>query len=341
MLFRSPKITTILIHAACWLVVLLTPTLSTYQVISESNPARWHFFLAPILSFSVILISIFYFNYNFLIPRLLFNGKRFLYVLSCIGIVFFVLSVPVIISTVFNFRPEVENPEMLKARPLAFSNLILMFMMAFIASIGLATNNRLKQAEKEKLTAQLAYLQAQINPHFLFNTLNGIYAVTIIKAPKAAEMVEKLSDMMRYSLNQTLSETVDLDQETAYIENYIELQKIRFGDSVKINCAIHTHGKHYQIAPLLLIPFVENAFKHGVNAEEDSEINIRLNIHEHVLQLDVYNRKVKLDLSTHVKSGLGISNTRNRLQLIYPNKHMLSVADSPNSFAVSLQIQLL
>ncbi|MGL5890517.1 MAG: sensor histidine kinase [Bacteroidia bacterium] len=340
MSLKTPRVSTLLIHAVCWLLVMLIPTVSTYQVMKSTNQNPEFLFLAPIVTFTIILICIFYFNYYFLIPRLLFNGRRLTYVLSCVGVLVFVFSVPFIISNVFHFEPEFENPQMKTARPFAFTNLLLLFLMAFISSIGLATNNRLKQAEKEKLTAQLAYLQAQINPHFLFNTLNGIYAVSIATSPRAAEMVEKLSGMMRYSLNHTPQEMVDLNQEAEYIENYIELQKIRFGESVKLISDIETRGKHYQIAPMLLIPFVENAFKHGVNAEEDSYINIRLAVIDNVLQLDVFNNKVKLDLSTHEESGLGINNTKNRLQLIYPKKHSLMIKDTETEFAVTLQIQL-
>jgi LytS/YehU family sensor histidine kinase len=254
--------------------------------------------------------------------------------------VLLVFSVPFIITQVFNYQPNDMSEAMKRTRPLAFSNLILLFLMALISSIGLAMNNRLKEMEKEKLTAQLAYLQSQVNPHFLFNTLNGIYAVTIGKAPKAAEMVEKLSGMMRYSLQQTPQETVELSKEIEYLNNYIELQKIRFGDAVDLRCDIYSVKAHWQIAPLLLIPFIENAFKHGVNTEEDSHIDIRLHVTGNTLLLDVFNKKVNLDLSTHVKSGLGISNTRNRLQLIYPNKHSLQIADTENGFRVSLQIEL-
>jgi sensor histidine kinase YesM len=340
MLRKKINIPVVLVHILCWIIVLLIPSISAISVIINNGEVHTKMFFAPIISFSLILISIFYFNYYFLIPRLLFRGKRFFYVLSCIGIVLLVLSVPFIITQVFHYEPEDVSEAMKRTRPLAFSNLILLFLMALISSIGLAMNNRLKQTEKEKLTAQLAYLQSQVNPHFLFNTLNGIYAVTISKAPKAAEMVEKLAVMMRYSLQQTPQETVELAKEIEYLNNYIELQKIRFGDAVNLNCSIYNEKAHWQITPLLLIPFIENAFKYGVNTEEDSHIDIRLQVSGSTLLLDVFNKKVNLDLSTHVKSGLGISNTRNRLQLIYPNKHALQIADTEKGFRVSLQIEL-
>ena len=233
------------------------------------------------------------------------------------------------------------NPEMSRGIPLFFANALLMFSVTFLTSLVLRLNTRWKETEKERLSAQLDYLKTQVNPHFLFNTLNSIYSITIGKAPQASEMVNKLSQMMRYSLKEAQLNYVPLEKEINYIQNYIDLQKVRFDDSVRFNYEIKGDFSNKQIAPLLLIPFIENAFKHGVNSEQDSYIQINLNIIGNELKLKVTNNKVDIETDQEEKSGIGINNTKSRLMLIYPNNHSLKIIDSETHFTVYLTLNLL
>jgi LytS/YehU family sensor histidine kinase len=232
------------------------------------------------------------------------------------------------------------NPDIQPSGPLGMLLFILMFTLVLIASIALRVNNRWKQTEKERLTAQLSYLKTQINPHFLFNILNNIYSETIDKAPRAADMIDRLSAMMRYTLKETPNDFVPLENEMEYITNYIELQRIRFDSHVKFNFETKGFFHDKQIAPLILIPFIENTFKHGVNSEENSNISIIIAVDKHELHLDVLNNKVEKEINDDDKSGIGIENTKKRLQLIYPDKHLLSIDDNPTIFNVSLHINL-
>lgn len=233
-----------------------------------------------------------------------------------------------------------DNHLMEKIIPVILINTLCLWLLSIISSILWSTYYRLKQTEQEKLSAQVASLKSQINPHFLFNTLNNIYASSIEKAPKAADMVEKLAEMMRYTMKDTQQEWVWLEDELRYIGHYIELQKIRLDQSVKIEYNTIEEPPALRIAPMLIIPFVENAFKHGVNPEQESHIRIKMGIQKTEFQLVVTNRKVIIQKDISESSGLGIDNTRHRLELIYPGKHMLVIDDADTEFSVSLYLNL-
>jgi len=217
-----------------------------------------------------------------------------------------------------------------------------MLIVSILASISLTINNHLRQLEKEKLVAQISSLKSQINPHFLFNTLNNIYATAIDTSPRTADMVDKLSEMMRYTMKETQNDFVPLEEEINYLNNYIELQKLRLDSKIKFDYTIDGEFSELQIAPMLLIPFVENAFKHGVNSEQDSNIRINIKADESELHFLVANNKVNIQSGIKGNSsGLGIENTKHRLVLIYPSKHLLTIKETENDFTVSLHINLL
>jgi LytS/YehU family sensor histidine kinase len=217
---------------------------------------------------------------------------------------------------------------------------IFPFLVVIFFSLILRVSSRWRETEREKMNAELSYLKAQINPHFLFNTLNSIYSLAIMKSDETPTAVVKLSGMMRYVLSEATTDFVSLEKEIIYIKNYIDLQKIRFGESISLEFSINgtTNGK--KIAPLILISFIENAFKHGINAEEDSVIRIKINITAEELFLNVFNKKVAVHISEENKSGLGVENTRNRLELLYSKRHKLSIYDAEEQYLVELSIIL-
>ena len=297
----------------------------------------------PMVLSCLSLVGIFYLNYFILIPRFLFKRKYLLYGLLSGLSMFVSFAMPRVILLLLDigpFRQFEQSPVLQKIFPLVITNTILMFTVIFLASIVLRLNNRWKQTEEEKLSAQLAYLKTQINPHFLFNTLNSIYGVTIGKSPEGAEMVSQLSEMMRYTLRESQQELVSLAKELQYIENYIELQKNRLDDNIQFEFAITGQPASLQIAPLLLIPFIENAFKHGVNAEQESKIVIRIDIKGRELHLIVTNNKVEVQSQHLEHSGIGVQNTKNRLKLIYPDQYLLSIVDTAEIYTVSLHLNL-
>lgn len=334
---------TIAIHALVWVLLLVIPYVSTDQVFNLFVPGSGTVYLLLSLALSTLLILSFYFNYYFLIPKYLLVKKYWLYfslLLLAIATVFFLSGALFFFS---DFNPEAlakASPVIEKIIPVIIINTISLWLLAIVLSVLWTVYNRLKQTEKEKLSAQIASLKSQINPHFLFNTLNNIYATTIDTSPKAADMVDKLSEMMRYTMKDTQQDFVLLEDEINYISNFIELQKLRLDRSVKLEYNSLENAPALQIAPMLLIPFIENAFKHGVNSEQKSHIRIEITINKTEFQLSVINNKVNVQQDISERSGLGIENTKHRLDLIYPSKHLLVINDTEKEFFVSLYINL-
>lgn len=333
---------TIAIHTLVWLLLLFVPYASTDQVFRLLDPESDAKYLAHCFSLSSVLLIAFYFNYFVFIPRYLFAKRSWLYFLLLIltiVMVFFLIGIVFSLSD-FNLDSSETNPVIEKIIPIIITNALSLWLLATALSVLWAFYNRLKQTENERLSAQIASLKSQINPHFLFNTLNNIYATAIDASPKTADMVDKLSAMMRYTMRDTQQEFVLLEDEINYISNYIELQRMRLDKSVKLAYTCPENFPAIHIAPMLLIAFVENAFKHGVNSEQKSHIIIDVTLNKSDFQLSVVNNKVNVQQSVSEKSGLGIENTKHRLDLIYPSKHLLIINDSEKQFAVSLHINL-
>ncbi|GAB3945268.1 histidine kinase [Spirosoma harenae] len=222
------------------------------------------------------------------------------------------------------------------------AKLIIFFLLGSVStllSISVLTANRLHRVENDQLHAELRQLKAQIQPHFLFNTLNSIYALAIRNDDRTADTIVKLSEFMRYIIRDAHRDRVSLLNEITYIANYIDLQKARLRDAVQIDYRLEGEESHLQIAPLLLFSFIENAFKYGVSPDEESPIVIHLRIQGNELNLYVTNNKV--DVSQLEKStGIGLQNTRERLRLLYPDAHTLTIDDTPTHFRVTLLLVL-
>jgi len=199
-------------------------------------------------------------------------------------------------------------------------------------------NQKMKQElENERLQSELKMLRFQVNPHFLFNTLNNIYTLVYKKADAAPEAVLKLSSLMRYMLYEADAERVPLQKELNYISHFIELQKLRLASHHEVSFSINGEPENHKIAPLLLIPFIENAFKHSASASKKSNVSIQLSISKDTLTFicknDFNNQK-----PSSLHSGVGLKNAQKRLQLIYPNKHTLNIASENTPFTVQLTI---
>ena len=185
-------------------------------------------------------------------------------------------------------------------------------------------------------------MKAQLNPHFLFNTLNNIYSLAIVKSDKTAHAVLKLSAIMRYILTETERNLVPLENEVAFIHNYIELQQVRLTEKVQVNFNIEGNTAPLLVAPLIFIPFVENAFKHGISFRNASRISVSLQIKDQSLYFDVYNtiHEGSENDPEKYKSGIGLENVGQRLKLLYPNKHELTIRETGKEYFVHLTLQL-
>ncbi|NMH28425.1 sensor histidine kinase [Flavobacterium silvaticum] len=306
----------------------------------------------------VFLLLFFYFNYYILTPRLYFNRKKSLYFFILFLFLTFFLAASFLfdrpeMSIIHTDMPPPNMPPPPKffpngpghmpfgppggMRPNENSHTILIFLTGVLASLFLSINRRLQASERDRMEAELSLLKAQINPHFLFNTLNSIYALAIRKDDRTAESIVQLSGLMRYIMNNSTGNKIRLDAEIGYIDNYIGLQKSRLGDTVNIKYQVSGETKNQQIAPLILISFIENAFKHGVNPDEKSEIEIKIVTDGNKLKLYVWNKKVN---SVQTESGIGLKNTRDRLELTYSGDYNLEVSDKENEYSIELKLEL-
>jgi LytS/YehU family sensor histidine kinase len=194
-------------------------------------------------------------------------------------------------------------------------------------------------AESQRTSTELNYLRKQTNPHFLFNSLNSIYSLAHKKSDLVPDAIVTLSEMMRYMLYETDNRTVLLEKEIDYIKNYIELQKLRLNNIENININVHGDTKNKYIEPLLLISFIENAFKYGTDYKGTAFVKIVIKIEENVLTFWVEN-KIENSKKDPENSGIGLSNIQNRLNLLYPNAHELNLSTTDNKYIVHLILQL-
>jgi LytS/YehU family sensor histidine kinase len=202
---------------------------------------------------------------------------------------------------------------------------------------------KFQDIEREKLEAELKALKAQINPHFLFNTLNNLYSLTLDKSDKAPGLVLKLSDMMRYILYECNDKYVFVDKELDFIRSYLELQKIRLDDAIPVSINVKGSASQNKIAPLLFEPLIENAFKHGAYGKNNNGfVDILFNFEERdKMELSIENRfDIKWQDEDRKEKGIGIKNVTRRLELLYPDKYDLNISKQEDLFKVKLQIDL-
>jgi hypothetical protein len=205
-----------------------------------------------------------------------------------------------------------------------------------------AKQQLLKERETQHLKSELTFLRSQISPHFMFNVLNNLVALARKKSDSLEPAIVSLSQLMRYMLYESDDYKVSLSKEVDYIKSYISLQMLRFGNAVKTNVDVKNDVDIYTIEPMLLIPFVENAFKHGTGTLETAVINISLSVDEvkRLMHFSVTNDVGPADDSKDSSSGIGIANVRRRLAILYPDKHELTISNTPDQFTVDLTIYL-
>lgn len=287
-----------------------------------------------------LMVGTFYLNARLLVPRLLLGGHTGRYLLALagviVGIVFILWSVemgfnlPILVHRAFH--PDGRGQPKLYGwiQPALFTILLVLGISTSLALLQKwQSDANLRLAlEQAKTTSELSFLKAQINPHFFFNTLNNIYALTALDVELAQEALHRLSRMMRYVLYETQTGTTLLSKELAFVSDYIQLMQLRLTDKVTVTLLSPDPLRDQPIAPMLLLPFVENAFKHGVSALHPSRIHIAIEQQQNQLLLDVRNT-VFTDKSPSLEmgNGIGLTNTRRRLDLLYPGQYTLQIND--------------
>ncbi len=346
---------TILVHIIAWLMfytmVLLFVTRSGSKEISLQ-----HFFSPEFLLFYFIFPFLFYLNLYLLLPKLLFPKKYFLYITIAILLFILVYWLQPFDKLMSMDRPA-AGPPPFENEPPGFRQppgrreghidimSIVLFILVWSVSTAVAiferwriSEKRALEAETEKANAELSFLKAQINPHFLFNTLNNIYSLVVTKNENAAEGIMKLSNIMRYITDDVREDFVLLENEIACMKDYIDLQKIRLGSKTDVDLQIDCDSSDKKITPLLLMTFIENAFKYGTSNHEPSSIIIKLTLAGNRINFFCENKLFEVKQNSE-RTGIGIQNAKKRLQHLYPGKHSLDINSSNGLFTVRLTLQ--
>ncbi len=292
--------------------------------------------------FHIPIFAIVYLNLKILFPLFLEKRKYFLYGLFVsgsiiLGAVFYIVLFDKWIDFIFT--------EYYFIAYYSFLDISLYFVIyIFITSLFRLARGffRLQEIEKEKTLAELKALKSQINPHFLFNSLNNIYSLARKNSAQTPDKIIQLSDLMRHIIYESDVDFIPLEKEVEMVKNYIELQNLRTTEKDKIKLEILGEIKGRKIAPLLFLPFVENSFKHGLKANtENIFVEIRIEVSGSILNFEIENSKGKTsEVNDSKYQGIGINNVKKRLELIYPKSHSLKIYDNKNSFKVLLQLQL-
>jgi two-component system, LytTR family, sensor kinase len=328
-------------HLFFWLLVLGLWYFLRYQDYSTQARA----FTVTLIKVADLALMIYITNY-LLIPQLLYKKRYVLF-----GLAFFVLIIASSIFKMYIIGQVINSPALLslsgniKAR--IYDNVIPHF---FLVLSGAAfklmldyTNMQKNMVEmaKEKAEAELNFLKLQINPHFLFNSLNSVYFLIEKNNTGAREALHKFSEMLRYQLYEMNGATIPIEKEIRYLKDYVDLQKLRKDENYEVTFTCEPGVKGFSIEPLLLIPFVENAFKHiSHQKNERNFIAIDLSITKDTFHFAVENSKEAIDKYTGERNGIGLANVKRRLELLYPQKYELHIEDENSIYRVDLKIKI-
>ncbi len=336
----KPQWMTIALHVLIWLIVFLIPYIFSADVErgshAKTNDDKDFLYLNTMLNF--FWVALFYFNASVLIPRLIYKRKIVLYLLALIGalglmilldrMLFWALAIP----RTFSIYHSIEH------------NFIPIVFTVAVSAAYKAISDKTKadilisEKQSENLKTELSFLRSQISPHFLFNVMNNIAAMVRLKSDELEPTIHKLSSLMQYMLYETDEEKVLLKTEVEYVQNYIDLQRQRFSDKLTLKVDFDVKEDWHTIEPMLLIPFVENAFKHGSGLVQDPVIDIYLKADNNQLNFLVKNKYKDADVVKDKTSGIGLANVKRRLELLYGNNHKLSIDKTGEWFSVSLQL---
>jgi two-component system, LytTR family, sensor kinase len=359
----------IILHVAVWIILFLVPAYLLF-IDSGSDEIIIRRIYIQIFLYAVI----FYTNYLVLTPRLFFKKRKALYFIAAISLVALATFVNEYTFKKFDYRRiATVNREMeirahmqpppgvpfmpgnvfraqhrMPSENWPMYNFIITTLFLSGFGLGLSFTDKFtqhekerKEAEKEKLNTELAFLKNQINPHFLFNTLNNIYSLVQTSVPDGQKAILQLSKLMRYILYETEKGDGFLSQEIDFMKTYIELMKLRISEKVSITVSFPENYKDEAIPPLLFLPFVENAFKHGITYRSPSFVNVQLKVDTGKIIFECSNSIANRgeDLIKN-DSGIGLENVKKRLSLLFPGHHNLKVFETDSIFHVILQIDI-
>lgn len=336
-------------HIIFWLIYF---TLNTLRWGSYFNDYEYAL-KTDVLGF-LIHMSLVYFNIYFLMPKFVFRKKYLTYIVLLIASLFVALLLKFNLTYYLisqNVWPE--GPEVIDHLTLNYSIDMMigeLYVITFVTAIKITLDwiyehKRVADLEKANLETELMFLRSQISPHFFFNTLNNIYSLALEKSNKTPQIILKLSDLMRYLLYETKNKRISLEKEILCIQDYLDLEKLRYGDLLEVEMNISGNIEGKQIAPLLLLSFIENAFKHGVNNSINKvKIIIDFNIVDGFLYFSISNPTPPLEVqnrNTKKPVGIGIKNVKKRLNLGYKKEdYDLKINNDTHNFYVDFKIKV-
>lgn len=378
-MFRN-KVSVIIIHISCWLIFISLPLLFISGYPGSEGPWWELMLTTRYWTFVLVYMLLFYGNTYLLIPQLFFRKKAVSYfslLLLLMILVYYLRPFDRLLG--HNDQPGSPRMERREPPPGAFgppppdegryegrprpearrhgnrphppgrqTDIVSLFLFIMIVALTMAieiskrwrvTEQRATQAEADRAHAELSFLKAQINPHFLFNTLNNIYTLAVTKNEHTADSIMKLSNIMRYVTDDASEHFVSLESEVDCIQDYIDLQRLRLGKKVQLDFSVTGNMEYKRIAPLILMTFIENVFKYGISNHEDSTLIIRIFAEERTITFysrnPVFNGRKDTD-----RTGIGISNTRQRLEHLYPGRHLLNITEDKDLYTVELTLQV-
>ncbi|MBC5992233.1 sensor histidine kinase [Pontibacter cellulosilyticus] len=343
----SRKYRNIAVHAAAWLLFLLYEWIFKQGILN--NPETSVFHLKIVVIRVLMLIPAVYFTLYFLVPRLFLQGRKTMFTLALIG----TIAVDTLLMKTLNYFLVLEGVEGFAGSYLESISgltgwLIFMGNIAFNISFAMMfyfinkwvhDDKKRQQLEAAKKEAELSLLKSQVQPHFLFNTINNIYALSQKGSPYTTEMIYRLSGLLEYMLYDSNREWTPLKREISYIRNYLEIEKIRYGDRLDVSFALYGDVEGLAVPPLVLLPFVENSFKHGLSQHTGTcWLRIEISYKAPWLLLKVENSKPDEGAEEVKKGGLGITNVLKRLDILLDGAYELKQLDSPDSYLVTLKL---
>jgi two-component system, LytTR family, sensor kinase len=325
-----------LFHYLLWIFFLVSLISDVYGAFPRS-PSR---FIIYIISKTSVIAFVVYTNIGLLYPKLFKQRKYVMYVICAILLCSIAGLANSYIENYFNYELLVNTELMLSQSTMAARYLLIAFLLQITVDYY-RQKETIKKIEVEKVNAELKFLKAQVNPHFLFNTLNNLYALILSKSDKSAESVLKLADIMKYILAESKEDKVALEKEILLLQNYIDLERLRKSDAT-ISFTVTGKSEGQFVTPLLLLPLVENAFKYGLNTvSKNGFINMSMAITDDGLSFLVENNNPPASNKEALQSmGIGIDNVKKRLELTYPGKYEMTIAEDAAVFRITLQLRL-
>ncbi len=336
----SNRVVIIMLHVLCWILLftlpyLLRPSFNSPRELIEKNKENLGYLVAIN---RIIWVGLFYLNAYFIVPQVIYKKKFRTYIIFLLLTfsALFLIDRMLFSVLAIDLTYSIKNFFYFNFFPILF---ILACSTAFRMITGMIKQESLlKEKENENLKTELSLLRSQVSPHFMFNIMNNMVALARKKSDLLEPSLIKLSSLLRYMLYET-DEKVPLQKEIEYLQSYIDLQKQRFGNNVTIKTCMEKVEDFYEIEPMLLIPFVENAIKHGTGLIENAEIDVELRTEKNMLSFSVRNKfNETSDEIKDKSSGIGLPNVQRRLDLLYANKHSLLITKQDGWFIVSLQI---